>query len=75
MRPLISDKNMRPKFAQIFTVDKTQEQIDTRQDYINNLDLNILRTVQRLLIRVNLYIEGVKTCYNYMGEKQRKLFK
>ena len=62
--PLISDDNIRPKFAQIYTVNGMQEQMDARQDYINNLDLNIFRITQRVLLRINLYIEGFKNCYN-----------
>ena len=53
---LMPDDNKRPKFAQIYTIDRTQEQIDTRQDYISNLDVDILRTAQRVLLKINLYI-------------------
>ena len=62
--PLIPDDSMRPKFAQIYAINRTQEQIDARQDYISDLDLNILRTAQRVLLRINLYIESFKSCYN-----------
>ena len=55
---------MRPKFAQIYTIDGTQNQMDARQDYISDLDSDVLRIAQRALSRISLYIKGFKSCYN-----------
>ena len=70
MGPLIPDDIMRPKVVQIYTIDRTQQQIDTRQNYINNLDLNIFRIAQQVLLRINLYIKGFKSCYNQIKKDE-----
>ena len=70
MGPLMPDDSMRPKFAQIYTIDGTQEQMDARQDYISDLDPDVLRTAQRALSRINLYIESFKSCYDRIKEDE-----
>ena len=56
MGPLIADNGLRPKFAQIYTLDATQEQLDVRHQYFDNLNQDTLASVQRTLRAINPYV-------------------
>lgn len=70
MGPLIADNGLRPKFAQIYTLDATQEQLDVRHQYFDNLNQDTLASVQRTLRAINPYVQGFKSCYDRLKEDE-----
>jgi len=69
------DNSERTKFAQIYTLDDTQEQLNARQHCFNGLVQKTLALAQRRLRSINSYIQGFKTCYNRLkeGEEQHPI--
>jgi len=70
MGPLIADNGIRPKFAQIYTLDGTQEQLDVRHQYFDNLNQDTLASAQRTLRAINPYVQGFKSCYDRLKEDE-----
>ena len=54
------DDNIRLKFAQIYTVNGTQEQMNARQNYINNLNLNIFRMIEQISLKLIYILKTLK---------------
>ena len=52
----------RPRFAQIYTVDSTQQQADDRLHYNPHLDQAVIEDLYASLCQTNPYITGLKTC-------------
>lgn len=62
MPPLVPVDGERPRFAQIYTVDATQQQATDRLYYNPQLDRDILEDLYASLRHTNPYIRGLKTC-------------
>ena len=52
----------RPCFAQIYTVDSTQQQADDHLHYNPYLDHTVIEDLYASLCQTNPYITGLKTC-------------
>jgi len=72
MGPLMADDGLKPKFAQIYTIDGTQEQLDTRQHYFEDLNRDTLHIMQRTLKKANPYVEGFKSCHDRLKEDEER---
>ena len=72
MGPFMADEGLKPKFAQIYTLDGTQEQLDVRQHYFDALNQATLAVLQRSLRSINPYVEGFKNCYDRLKEDEQQ---
>ena len=72
MGPLMPDDGLKPKFAQIYTLDGTQEQLDTRQHYFDGLNQYTLALAQHCLRSINPYVQGFKNCYDRLKEDEEQ---
>lgn len=72
MGPLMPDDGLKPKFAQIYTLDGTQDQIEARQHYFNDLNPSTLLIAQRCLRSINPYVQGFKSCYDRLKEDEER---
>ncbi len=72
MGPLMPDDGLKPKFAQIYTMNGTQEQLDTRQQYFNGLNQHTPAVAQRSLRSINPYVQGFKNCYDGLKEDKER---
>ena len=70
--PLMADEGLKPKFAQIYTLDGTQEQLDVRQHYFDALNQATLAVLQRSLRSINPYVEGFKNCHDRLKEDEQQ---
>ena len=59
---LVPVDGKRPRFAQIYTVDSTQQQADNRLHYNPHLDQAVIEDLYASLCQTNPYITGLKTC-------------
>ena len=69
---LMPDDGKRAKFAQIYTLDGTQEQLDAWQHHSGGLDPAILARLQRILRTINPYARGFKTCFDRIKEDEER---
>ena len=60
--PLVPVNGERPRFAQIYTVDPTQQQATDRHFHNQHLDRAVLEDLYASLRLTNPYIGGLKTC-------------
>lgn len=60
------------RFAQIYTMDGTEAQIDAREYYFEGLNRHILEIAQRCLRHINSYAEGSKNCYQRLREDEEQ---
>ena len=67
--PLAPVDGERPRFAQIYTVDATQEQADDRLHHNPTLDRDVLEDLYASLRRTNPYITGLKPCEQRIREQ------
>ena len=72
MGPLLPDTDERAKFAQIYILDGTQEQLDTRQYHSGGVNPATLAQLQRLLRSINPYAQGFKNCYDRIKEDEER---
>ena len=72
MGPLMADDDLKPKFAQIYNVDGTQEQLDARQHYFNGLNQHTLTVAQHCLRSINPYVQGFKSCHDRLKEDEEQ---
>ena len=72
MEPLMPNDGMKLKFAQIYTLDGTQDQIDARQHYFEGPNQHTLLTAQRCLRSINPYVQGFERCYDRFKEDEER---
>ena len=68
--PLLAQSGVVPKFAQIYQVDSTQEQAETRQSHTTGLNHDTLRQLRTVLDSINPYVEGLKNCLERHQQEQ-----
>ena len=59
---LFPEQNARPKFAQIWTMDSSQDAIDHRWGHNDHLDRDRIQQLQRFLQQINPFAVALKNC-------------
>ena len=67
---LVPGDGERPRFAQIYIVDSTQNQADDRLHHNPSLNRTILAELYQSLHETNPYIEGLKTCVDRVKDSE-----
>ena len=72
MGNLLPERGTFPQYAQVYTVDSTQEAVEARDafDREDELDPEVLASLQRLLRRINALATGIKDCATRLQEQE-----
>ena len=65
---LLPDPGHRQKFAQMYTMQASQDETNVRQQQAPQLDQGIIRMIQTVMHQVNPYAQGFKNCAKRLQE-------